>query len=118
MSKSVAEGPFTVAIEDGSIVLRLPLGTIACAVEGADSYQVECPLRVTDPVKFAPYVVRALQREDHDGARPTDTLFDKAFWDAAEDAAEGVEIGTRDRDTWEVTWPSEAKRSPRKLRKR
>lgn len=79
-------------IEDGAIVIRLPLDTFPEVVEACwASMGIPTRLKITDAAKFAKEVCRELNEEQEDGTTPVHLLFDRAIERAFEQGAEGVE---------------------------
>lgn len=86
--------PAQAMIVGGDIVIRMPINGIADAVRGANSLHAwNTPIQVTDARAFAEDVCRTLNSDDEQGTTMVHELFDKAFSSAADDGAEGVEIG-------------------------
>ena len=81
----------TAVIEDGAIVVRLPIGNLATAVAGGCSLGVyAAPFRVDDAEEFAADVVNELCSEDEQGTTRVHRMFDAAFEAAVEQGAFGV----------------------------
>lgn len=79
-------------IEDGVIIIRLPIANLHIAVEGmwaAGASDVR--YKVTNADVFAKEFVRALNRESEDGTTLIHTCFDEAALDAIDEGAEGIE---------------------------
>ena len=87
------------AIEDDQIVIRVSIAAIPDAVRaGVDLLAIDPPFKVTDPVLFAPELIRALNDEDEEGTTPIHRLFDAAAIAAFEQGAEGAEEVEEDAD--------------------
>lgn len=83
-------------IENGDIVIRLPIANLPMAVELMPN---SSGMRVTDAAVFAPAVVNALNDDDEIGMSAIHQMFDAAFVKAFEGGAEGVTEGvTEDED--------------------
>jgi len=80
------------SIEQGSIVIRLPVVNIPKAYRaGVDLGCIPTDgWKVTNAVAFARDVVRALNDEDEQGTTPIHRLFDAAFSSAVEQGSEGA----------------------------
>lgn len=79
-------------IEDGCIVIRLPLANISAALEGARaSGHQDGRYIVTDAAVYAKEVVLELNKESEDGTTPIHLLFDKCMYEAIDQGAQGVE---------------------------
>lgn len=84
-------------IEDGVIVIRLPIDNLADALKGACLMMTISPAyKVTDAAVFAKEVVRELNSEDEEGTTAVHKMFDAAFNEAIEQGAEGVEECTEE----------------------
>lgn len=78
-------------IEDGAIVIRVPLDYLPTIVEGAwAAMGISTRLKITDVDAFAKELVGELNREGEDGTTPIHTMFDRCIEEAAEQGAEGV----------------------------
>lgn len=78
-------------IEDGQIVIRLPIENIPTAVDGAaDLGTLDAPFKVIDPQAFAQDLVSTLNDEDEEGTTMIHKMFDKAFNIAADQGAAGM----------------------------
>jgi hypothetical protein len=79
-------------IEDGAIVIRVPLTALPQVVEGAWALgSLETRYVVTDTEAFAKDLVRALNDEDEQGTTLVHKMFDDAINEALEQGAEGIE---------------------------
>jgi hypothetical protein len=74
-------------IEEGVIVIRLPLKHLDMVLKGCDDFE---EAKVTSPKKFGKEVVRYLNNEDEVGTNAIHRMFDEAFREAIENGAEGV----------------------------
>lgn len=89
-----------VVIEDGELVIRVPLDRLASATTlspglddvAYDDEGKERPITITDPVAWANAVRRELVREGEDGTTLVHRMFDRAFHEALESGAEGIHI--------------------------
>jgi hypothetical protein len=81
-------------IEDGAIVIRVPLDTLGLVLDGA--WAMSGPdrqrFKVTDAAVFAAEVAHKLNEEDEQGTTLIHRMFDKAFFEAIDYGAEGVEL--------------------------
>jgi hypothetical protein len=92
--------PLNIKIENGELVIRIGVPTLAWAADHMDEATVyDQDLRdfkqawtVTDPAKFAKGVLNELIREEEDGSNPVTRMFDAAFLAAVDNGAEGVEL--------------------------
>ena len=79
-------------IRDGLIVISIEIAALplivsgSCAADGLDGRW-----KVTDAEVFAAEVVRALNDEREDGTTPVHQMFDRAFDEAINQGAEGIE---------------------------
>ena len=79
-------------IRDGLIVISIEIAALpmivsgSCAAGGLDGRR-----KVADAEVFAAEVVRALNDEREDGTTPVHLMFDRAFDEAINQGAEGVE---------------------------
>lgn len=79
-------------IEDGAIVIRIALDTLPLVVDGAwGTGAMDTRYKVTDPAAFAADLVRELNDEDERGTTRIHRMFDKAFENAIDQGAEGIE---------------------------
>lgn len=83
----------TVKIEDGCVVIRIGIGTLAFAANNCDRFHdgEHYGYEVTDESKFAREVVGALNAEQEDGTTPVHILLDNAFEYVVGDGGEGIE---------------------------
>lgn len=80
-------------IEDGAIVIRLPIANLPVIVDaGWAGGKIEPRMKVTDAEEFAKELVRALNDEEEDGTTRIHLMFDAALEFAFEQGAEGIEI--------------------------
>lgn len=78
-------------VEDGNIVIRLPIKNLPVAVEGSIALgTLDGPFKVTDAEKFAKDVVTALNDEDEGGTTRVHQMFDSAFNYIAENGSDGI----------------------------
>ncbi len=84
--------PAEAVIEDGQIVIRVPIENLPDAIEGAWSMGLfETRLQVTDLDELAKSMVYILNGSDESGVSPVHSLFDKAIQDAFEQGDEGID---------------------------
>ena len=78
--------PLTITIENGQLVIRVGVHTLAFAVtRGAGNEH----FAITAPDRAAEEIVRELEREAEDGTTVVHTLLDKAAFAAWEQGGEG-----------------------------
>lgn len=79
-------------IEDGTIVIRVPIANLAMVVEGAwASGFFQTRWKVTDPAQFAAELVNELNAESETGTTRIHRMFDGAIEEAIEQGALGIE---------------------------
>lgn len=79
-------------IEDGALVIRVPLKNLPQVVEGAWALgSLETRWKVTDVSAFAKELCLALNEEDEQGTTTIHKMFDAAISDALDSGAEGIE---------------------------
>lgn len=79
-------------IEGETIVIRVPIASLAQVVEGAWALgSLDMRWKVTDAPVFARDLVVELNREDEQGTTKIHTMFDKAINEALEQGADGIE---------------------------
>lgn len=79
-------------LEDGAIVIRVPVDVLPSVVEGAwAAGGVELRLKVTDPALFARGLISELNEEDEIGTTIVHRMFDVAIAKAYGGGAEGIE---------------------------
>jgi hypothetical protein len=79
-------------IEDGTIVIRVPIDALQHVVDGATALNgLDTRWLVTDPSAFAKEIVRSINDEDEQGTTRFHKMFDKAMAHAIEQGAEGVD---------------------------
>jgi hypothetical protein len=84
-------------LEDGVIVIRLHLDTMAHAAAGCPAFErfdekserFLAPV-ITDKDAFAIDFIRALNKESEDGSTMITNMFDEAFVAAADQGADGI----------------------------
>lgn len=89
------EGEFAgkAVIDDGHIVIRVPIKNLPVIVDGMFACHGHDPdYKVTDPAAFAKEVVSALNDEDEEGTTRIHKMFDGAFDEAVNQGAQGVEL--------------------------
>jgi len=78
-------------VEDGNIVIRLPIKNLPVAVKGAIALgALDASMKVTDADKFAADVVYALNAEDEEGTTRVHKMFDSAFEHISEYGSDGI----------------------------
>lgn len=79
-------------IEDGAIVIRVPLRSLAQIIEGAWALRaLDRRWKLIDPQVFAKAMVREMNDEDEEGTTSIHRMFDRAINLAIEQGAEGIE---------------------------
>jgi hypothetical protein len=79
-------------IEDGAIVIRIPLEYLDTIVEGAWAASgIDVRYRITDRSVFAQELTHSLNAEEEDGTTLIHRTFDAAINDAIEQGAQGIE---------------------------
>ena len=79
-------------IEDGVIIIRLPIKNLPAVVEGSwAAGGMDTRYKVTDPEAFAKELVSELDREDDIGTTRIHKMFDRAIDEAINQGAEGIE---------------------------
>jgi len=92
------DAPLDVTLEDGALVVRIGIKTLAHAVtysDWANRYDEEVcdyfrDFAITDVQQFAKDVALAMQREAEDGSSPLTHFLDKATEDAVNDGSLGL----------------------------
>lgn len=81
-----------VSIEDGHIVIRLPIAALPLIVDHEHLDEEGAPAFIlTDVHAFAAAVVHELRHESEDGTTMVHKMFDNAVLDAIDSGADGVE---------------------------
>lgn len=89
----------TAVIENGEIIIRMPIANLDSALEGAwASGCQDGHYKVTDAAAFAKEVVYELNREDEIGTTPIHTLLDRAMYAAIDQGSEGFREATPEED--------------------
>lgn len=84
-------------IEDGNIVIRFRIDALPTAVEGAAALgALDAPFKVTDPDAFANDLVSQLNDEDEQGTTMVHKMMDRAFNQAADQGAFGIDATDED----------------------
>jgi hypothetical protein len=83
----------SVSIVDDALVISIGLDALKTAIENNPSYPLD-KVTVTDIHAIAKEIVSELNREEEDGSTPVHRMLDRAFDNAIEQGAEGVEITT------------------------
>jgi hypothetical protein len=79
-------------IEDGVIIIRLPIENLPAVVEGSwAAGGMDVRFKVTDTKAFAKDLVAELDREDDAGTTRIHKMFDGAIIEAISEGAEGIE---------------------------
>lgn len=82
----------TAVIEDGNIVIRVPIDALQHVLDGSNPcYQLAERYRVADPAVFATELCRSINREDERGETPFHKMFDAAMEYAIDQGCEGLE---------------------------
>lgn len=90
--RSKPEDSANAIIEDGAIVIRVPLDNLQAIMDGGyvcNAYPER--YKVTDTEGFAKEVVRELNDEDEEGTTPVHKLFDAAINEALNQGAQHAE---------------------------
>lgn len=102
---SETDAPLKVAVVDGELVIRVTVSLLAHAVKHDPELQIyDDDLgeffgpEVTDEVKWATEICRALCSEDEDGTTLVHQMLDKAAIEAFEMGAEGIDTADDLRD--------------------
>jgi hypothetical protein len=105
MTEPAPRTPLSVEVEDGHLVIRIGIETLAWAAEHSHDFN---PFddnendfvqlwRVCDALEFAKDVRRALTDEAEDGSSPLTRLLDKMFMEAVGDGSLGIEECAREK---------------------
>lgn len=79
-------------IEDGNIVIRVPIDALQLIVDGAVALNgLDTRWKVTNPAEFATWIVSEINSEDDQGTTPFHKMFDRAMDEAINQGALGVE---------------------------
>jgi hypothetical protein len=79
-------------IEDGTIVIRVPVDALHQVLEGSwASGALDRRWKLTDAPTFARDLVRELNREEEDGSTRVHRMFDAAIEAAIDGGADGIE---------------------------
>lgn len=79
-------------IEDGVIVIRLPVDNLPAVIEGSwASGGIDTRWQISDNDAFAKDLVRALNYEDEAGNTMIHRMFDQGIEEAIEAGAEGID---------------------------
>lgn len=79
-------------IEDGAIVIRVPIANLPAVVEGSwAAGGMDVRFKVTEPDAFAKALVVELNEEDEGGTTRIHKMFDRAIEEAINQGAEGIE---------------------------
>lgn len=92
LSPNMEEQSAQAVIENGMIVIRIPLDNLPMILEGGwlcNAYDTRW--KITDGVVAAKEIVHALNHEDEEGSTPIHKLFDAAINEALEQGAQGIE---------------------------
>lgn len=83
-------------VEDGHLVIRLSVATLAHAARHSDyffqSNNHDTQLLITDEASFAESIRRALNREAEDGSTPITRMLDAATVHVADQGESGIEV--------------------------
>lgn len=79
-------------IENGSIVIRVPIAALPQVIEGAWALGgIDTRMKITDADAFAKDLMHELNNEDEQGTTRIHKMFDRAMNEAIEQGAQGVE---------------------------
>ena len=79
-------------IEDGNIVIRVPVESLPRVIEGSwATGNLDVRYKIVSLDEFAKDLTSELNREEEDGSTPVHRMFDKAINDAIEAGAFGIE---------------------------
>lgn len=79
-------------IEDGNIVIRVPIDALQMIVDGATSLNgLDKRWLITDPAEFAKWIVVEINDEDEQGTTRFHKMFDRAMDEAINQGALGVD---------------------------
>ena len=82
----------TAIIENGVIIIRIPVASLPMVVEGAWALNaLDTRFKLTDAALFAKDLVCALNEEDEQGTTMIHKMFDAAINEALEQGADGIE---------------------------
>lgn len=80
-------------VEDGALVIRVPLETLPAVVEGAwGAGTWDKRLLVTSTAKLASELCLVLNDEDERGTTLVHKMFDSALWEAYDQGYEGIDV--------------------------
>lgn len=89
-------------IEDGEIIIHIPVANLPAIVEGTWVSGVMLNrYEVTDSASFAEDLVTELNREKEDGTTRIHLMFDSAIEEAIEQGAQGIEPVEEDETGWD-----------------
>lgn len=84
--------PGRAVIEDGCIVIRVPIQNLPAVVEGSwAAGGMDTRFKITDPEAFAKDLVTELNHENDIGTTRIHSMFDRAIEEAINQGAEGTE---------------------------
>jgi hypothetical protein len=85
----MADNDAKAIIEDGSIVIRLPIANLQMVMDGGFACNAyDKRYRVTDPEGFAKEIASELNDEDEEGSTPIHKLLDAAINEALNQGAQ------------------------------
>jgi hypothetical protein len=88
----VADESAEAIIEDGVIVIRVPIANLQAVLDGGWGCNVyDKRYKITDADVFASELCRELNREEEDGTTPIHRLFDKSINEALNQGALGID---------------------------
>ncbi len=98
---SLKNSPLSVSVDDGELVIRIGVNTLAGAVAGGNDFHayeedVDGYFRqfaIIDAEGFARDVAREFQREDEAGASPLSNAIDSMAMAAIDDGSENIKYG-------------------------
>ena len=80
-------------LEDGAIIIRVPIAILPMVIEGAWAARgLETRYKITNVEEFSADLIRELNKEDEDGTTRIHTMFDAAIDEAVNQGAFGIEI--------------------------
>jgi hypothetical protein len=91
--KSLARDAARAVIEDGVIIIRVPVKNLPAIIEGSwATGNLEPRMKITDADAFAKDLARELNDESEDGSTRIHKMFDAAIDEAINQGAEGIKV--------------------------
>ena len=89
--------PLSVKVEDGQLVIRIGVDTLAFAIANGDAFHDEevRPFAIIDNTRFAKDIVIAMEAEEEDGSSPLTEFIEEAAQAAIDDGSEAVDYEQR-----------------------